>query len=599
MILYELLALRGPYSSTASTPAELIAAVVTTEAPRPSAVAPELLKAPLRGDLDGIALKALAKKPGERYGSVEQLSEDVRRHLEGLPVSAVEGGRIYIARKFVRRHRLGVAAAALILFSLIAELAGTLWLARVADRERAVAEQRFSDARKLANYLLFPLYDSVRSLPGSLPVRAEMAGQSLQYLDRLAAGKSNDRALRLELAEGYVRLGTILEAPFGAGESLGDASTALDSDQKAVALLVALNKENRKDQRVEQDLARAYLLLGSVLNLRGKPEEGIAKLTEAATIFDRLTASHPRDLDNFVEAGRAYMALGDALNSAGGGFIEMARHDRAIAADDKAIVNFRSALAISAGDNRAMLGLAPAYNLKGNTQASRNVGEALPTYHLGLEALNRLSPEVRAEPASQALEARLMTMIGFCLEETGLFLEAIATLAPAQEILDRLAAQDPKNATNALRRVNLYRTRAFAHQYAEHIKDAIADYRKTIEILDGMIPIDPAKLSNKLVRGRVTGKARRNPVAAGLSACAPLCPARGSIGEGSGHGDHLLYRAMLRANGGWTEGARSSQARPRTVSGDSARRETIAQPPADGEAPPPNPGADGNWPSAK
>jgi tetratricopeptide (TPR) repeat protein len=348
VILYELLALRGPYSSTASTPAELIAAVVTTEAPRPSAVAPELLKAPLRGDLDGIALKALAKKPGERYGSVEQLSEDVRRHLEGLPVSAVEGGRIYIARKFVRRHRLGVAAAALILFSLIAELAGTLWLARVADRERALAEQRFSDARKLANYLLFPLYDSVRSLPGSLPVRAEMAGQSLQYLDRLAAGKSNDRALRLELAEGYVRLGTILEAPFGAGESLGDASKALDSDQKAVALLVALNKENRKDQRVERDLARAYLLLGSVLNLRGKPEEGIAKLTEAATIFDRLTASHPRDLDNFVEAGRAYMALGDALNSAGGGFIEMARHDRAIAADDKAIVNFRSALAISA-----------------------------------------------------------------------------------------------------------------------------------------------------------------------------------------------------------------------------------------------------------
>lgn len=94
VILYELLALRGPYSSTASTPAETIAAVVTTEAPRPSAVAPELLKAPLRGDLDGITLKALAKKPGERYGSVEQLSEDVRRHLEGLPVSAVEGSRI-------------------------------------------------------------------------------------------------------------------------------------------------------------------------------------------------------------------------------------------------------------------------------------------------------------------------------------------------------------------------------------------------------------------------------------------------------------------------------------------------------------------------
>jgi len=506
VILYELLTGQGPFSSTASTPAELIAAVMTREAPRPSVIAPETLKPRLRGDLDGIALKAMAKKPADRYGSVEQLAEDVRRHLEGLPVNAVEGSRIYIARKFVRRHRVGVAAAALILFSLIGGLAGTLWQARAADRERAVAEQRFSDARKLANYLLFPLYDSVRSLPGSLPVRADMAGQSLQYLDRLAAANSHDRALRLELAEGYTRLGGILEAPFGMGESLGDASKALDSDQKAVALLESLSRENSKDGRVEQDLARASLLLGSVLNLSGKPEEGVARLTEATAIFDRRTASNPHDLENLVDAGRAYMALGDAINGAGGGFIEMARHDRALAAEDRAIANFRSALAISASDNRALLGLAQAYNLKGNTEASRDVAKGLPAYNLGLEALNQLPPEVRSEPASRALEARLITMIGFCQEETGLFAEAIATLAPAQQILDELAAEDPKNAITALRRVNLYRTRAFAHQYAGQTKEAILDYRKTIEILDGMIAIDPTKLSNRLVRAELQEK---------------------------------------------------------------------------------------------
>ena len=100
VILYELLAGKGPYSATASTPAEMIAAVVTGEAQRPSAVAPANLKAPLRGDLDGIAMKALAKNPEDRYGSAEQFSEDVRRHLEGLPVIAVEGTRLYVARKF-------------------------------------------------------------------------------------------------------------------------------------------------------------------------------------------------------------------------------------------------------------------------------------------------------------------------------------------------------------------------------------------------------------------------------------------------------------------------------------------------------------------
>lgn len=399
-----------------------------------------------------------------------------------------------------------MAAAALILFSLIAGLAGTLWQAHVADRERALAEQRFSDASKLANYLLFPLYDSVRALPGSLPIRADMAGKSLQYLDRLAVAKSNDRALPLELAEGYVRLGTILEAPFGAGEGLGDASNALDSDQKAVALLVALNKENGKDQRLDQDLARAYLLLGSVLNIRGKPAE-MASADRKFTIALSSAAIARSCLAISMNPPPALLRASPNAMQARPASTKLSRSRGCDAVSrSKMVVASVSFATPSSGDNRAMLGLAQAYNLKGNTQASRNVGEALPTYHLGLEALNRLSPEVRAEPASHALEARLMTMIGFCLEETGLFLEAIATLAPAQEILDRLAAQDPKNATNALRRVNLYRTRAFAHQYAEHIKDAIADYRKTIEILDGMIAIDPAKLSNKLVRAELQEK---------------------------------------------------------------------------------------------
>ena len=156
---------------------------------------------------------------------------------------AVEGTRVYVARKFLRRHWVGVAAAAFILLSLVAGLAGTLWQAPAADRERALAEQRFSGSRKLANYLLFPLFDSIQSLPGSLPVRADMASQSLLYLDRLAAAKGKDRALGdwkltssqiqrgLELAEGYLRLGEILEAPLGGGDSLGNASKALESDQ--------------------------------------------------------------------------------------------------------------------------------------------------------------------------------------------------------------------------------------------------------------------------------------------------------------------------------------------------------------------------------
>lgn len=500
VILYELLAGAGPYAESRSTPAELIAAVITGEPRRPSQAAPEVERAALRGDLDGIAMKSLAKLPEDRYGSVEQFSEDIRRYLEGLPVTAVEGTRLYFARKFVLRHRVAVAGAVLVVWSLVGGLAATLWQARVADRERVLAEQRFSDARKLASYLLFPLYDEVRTLPGSLPVRADMAAQSLEYLDRLAAAKSTDRALRLELAEGYVRLGGVFETPVGSGDSLGNTKKAIESDQKAVALLEPLTRENKDDNRVPQDLARAYLLLGTALNLGGQPDEGVAKLTQAVGILEKLAAATPKDVATRLEAGRAYLGLGDATSGRGGGFIEMATAGQVIALADRAIWHFEGALQIAPEENSPLLGLAQAYNLKGNLQAQSDPRKAFATYHRGLDALGRLAGAVRTTSESQVMEARLDTMIGHCLGQIREFAQAIAVLKNAQEILDRLAAADPKNATIAQRRVNLFYTRAMMEGNWGHDKESIEDYRQAIRVLDGVIAVDPAKQSNRVVR---------------------------------------------------------------------------------------------------
>ena len=292
----------------------------------------------------------------------------------------------------------------------------------------------------------------------------------------------------------------------GSGDGLGDTSKALESDQKAVGLLEPLSAQNRGDARVTQDLARGYLLVGCVLNLRGKADEGFAKLTQAAAIYDRLTAANPHDAATLVDAGRAYLGLGDAISGRGGRFVEMATRDQVLAAEDKAIGYFKSAVEISPHESGALLGLAQAYNQKGNILASTDVGSGPPIYQMGLDALRKVPPEARATANSQGLEARLLTMIAFCEVETGRFKEAIPTLQPAQEILDRLAAADPKNATNALRRVNLYRTRAFAYQYSEQYQNSSADFRKAIEILDGMIATDPAKQSNRMVRAELQGK---------------------------------------------------------------------------------------------
>ncbi|MBL8186796.1 MAG: serine/threonine protein kinase, partial [Acidobacteria bacterium] len=89
----------------------------------------------LRGDLDGIVLMALHKDAQRRYRSVEQLREDIRRHLAGQPIQAQTISLGYLTAKFVRRNKLAVAAAAIILLTLLAGIVGTSWQARRATEQ--------------------------------------------------------------------------------------------------------------------------------------------------------------------------------------------------------------------------------------------------------------------------------------------------------------------------------------------------------------------------------------------------------------------------------------------------------------------------------
>jgi serine/threonine protein kinase len=96
-VLYELLTGRRPYAVKSDSLEGIVHAVCDSVPPLPSTVVgrtgnattrPPVPAGQLRGDLDTIVLKALRKEPSRRYLSVQELSEDIRRHLEGLPVLA-------------------------------------------------------------------------------------------------------------------------------------------------------------------------------------------------------------------------------------------------------------------------------------------------------------------------------------------------------------------------------------------------------------------------------------------------------------------------------------------------------------------------------
>lgn len=140
VLLHELLVGDRPYRLKRGTRAELEEAILSVDPARPSqACAESGLAKLLRGDLDTIVLKALKKKPGERYPTVDALVDDIERHLDGRPVLARGDAAAYRAWRFVSRHRMGVGATAAVAVALVAGAGAALWQARIADREAAKA----------------------------------------------------------------------------------------------------------------------------------------------------------------------------------------------------------------------------------------------------------------------------------------------------------------------------------------------------------------------------------------------------------------------------------------------------------------------------
>src|SRR5262249_4508264 len=156
------------------------------------AAADKQLRRQLSGDLDDIILTALRKEPQRRYSSAAEFSEDLRRHLEGLPVLA-QGDRLtYRAGKFIGRHKVGVGAALLVAASLVGGIVATTIQAKRAER-------RFQIVRGLANTQLYELYPEMARLPGSTALRAATIRGVLKYLDDLAQDGARDPSLDLEI----------------------------------------------------------------------------------------------------------------------------------------------------------------------------------------------------------------------------------------------------------------------------------------------------------------------------------------------------------------------------------------------------------------
>ena len=306
VLLYRLLTTEHPYGSGRSE-ADLVRAICE-ETPRPPS---RIARDRIAFDVDVIVMKALRKEPERRYGSVEQFSDDLQRYLEGRPVLAAPDSTAYRARSFVRRHRLGVAAAVALLLAVAGGIGATLWQARVAHQEReradanrARAERQFSAVRGLANAVLGELNDAVVALPGSMKAREVLLRRATEYLDTLRQEAAGDPQLSRELAIGYRRLA---QAQGGAGlPNLGDRRSAARGYREAAALLESVAGSPPADPRDRIWLAETYVQLRSVEEDPARKRE-LLQLSRA--LIDGVDADGDADVRALTAVGVVWEAI--------------------------------------------------------------------------------------------------------------------------------------------------------------------------------------------------------------------------------------------------------------------------------------------------
>lgn len=244
----------------------------------------------VHGDLDDIIARACAAAPEDRYPAAVALASDLRAWLDTRPIAQHADDRLYVFRKFIRRRRWRVIAAAVAGFGLIVALMLTSTLYAQADFARKQAEARFTEVRSLAKYLLYDVYDRLERTPQTLAMRRDVARVAQGYLNQLADTPSAPADVLLEAADGFARI-----AELQAGRSranLGDPQGARENLDRADAIAARLQAADPASHQVLALRARVALHHAAIAMNSAQDLDGARRLLDAAA---GLIAQLPQD----------------------------------------------------------------------------------------------------------------------------------------------------------------------------------------------------------------------------------------------------------------------------------------------------------------
>jgi tetratricopeptide (TPR) repeat protein len=484
VLLYQVLTGVRPLGREARTPDAVLKAVLEEQPQRPSALDSAVatdpvwqqLRAQLAGDLDHIVLKALDKHAGQRYSGVQALAADLRAHLDGRPVAAQRATPVYLAVKFVRRHRWAVAAAALGGLGLASTLAAlllqgralaalglvaggaglvlALWQAGRAERARARAERHVAGLRKLASRVVFEYHDGIRHLQGATAIRQAMLADAADYLQEIEDTARQDPRGAYELARMAHRLALLEGSTYSEGLEQTDRAEA--SYARALRLVEVACGPQQRDPDVLLECASIVADAAEFDQRQGRlapaaageaGRDALSGLHLARRLTERAQAVAPghRHLPELLGTfeGRIGRLLGNAIDVNLGRWREARAH---LEASVTQMQRFSAGCGHSAEGRRqhawALVGLASWHRLAGDpVQALSLVEQSM----VEIEAAVASAPDVAVYGTMATM---MRTHLAAALAGAGRLDEAVAL---NQEALVRNEAARAADTANAVR----------------------------------------------------------------------------------------------------------------------------------------------------
>jgi tetratricopeptide (TPR) repeat protein len=550
-VLYLLLTGGPPHALSALSP--LDAARTISEQPAPPA-------AGVPADAAAILAKALHVDPARRYRSANDFGADLQRFLNGEPVAAVPDSMTYRAGKFLRRHWIGVSAAAAILAALAAGVGATLWQARRAER-------RFAEVRQLSNKFLFEFEDAIHHVAGATKARQLVVKTAQEYLDRLSAEAGRDRTLTRELADAYGKLADV-EGSTVQGNT-GDTKAALASYRKSIALRDSLGDRQTTDVKIRITYLQTLSDMARLEQQAGDASRAIPLSQNAVTAAREWMSTSGRDVDFLSAAASGYAVLARAQSEKGDypdavanakeslrlqqgglelkpgdlgsvhgvaiGYFNVGSYEKASGHGAEAVANFSKATnllqKVADGDpadvsvRRAVLlaswqWAASTLDVLQQQKKKDFAGPVLPLFERAYATANRLLHDDPANAQAMNDAAGIAVGYGSALEQAGRPAESLAVLLPVIERQRKRLEAAPQDRTVAYNLTLLHEWAADSSRDRRDLTAALQNRRAAAQLLDRLVTVAPTvikyhhqKAENLLETGELLAASHQYPAA--------------------------------------------------------------------------------------